>query len=79
MCTEQELSSLFGIMIDAMGLPPSGLLAQEDMSLTRSNAYMLDLIKRAGMSVAYNVQQRNFPKELFQVRMYAVRPATATA
>ncbi|MEW5307003.1 MAG: hypothetical protein WDW38_011241 [Sanguina aurantia] len=46
----------------------------EDKSLTRSNAYMLRLFEQADMQVMYNLKQRGFPKELFEVRMYALRP-----
>lgn len=47
---------------------------KDDNSLTRSNAYMLDLFQRSRLSVAYNIKQRNFPKELFDVRMYVLKP-----
>ena len=52
-------------------------LQQEDSSLTRSNSYMLDLFRRTGFTLLSNVQQREFPRELFQVRMYALRPRAA--
>uniref|UniRef100_A0A7S0YQQ1 Alpha N-terminal protein methyltransferase 1 n=1 Tax=Polytomella parva TaxID=51329 RepID=A0A7S0YQQ1_9CHLO len=45
----------------------------DDSSLTRSNEYMLKLFERANMQVLYNIKQRNFPKELFEVRMYVLR------
>lgn len=51
---------------------------KDDNSLTRSNTYMLDLFNRAGMSVQFNIKQRNFPKELFEVRMYVLRPAQSS-
>lgn len=69
------------------GLKPSGLVVikenicdqgfivdPEDSSVTRSDAYMLDLLKRAGYTVMGSALQRNFPKGLFKVRMYAARP-----
>ena len=69
------------------GLKPGGLIIvkenicqdgfvvdKDDSSLSRSNAYMLQLFEAAGMQVLYNVQQRNFPKELYKVRMYALQP-----
>lgn len=46
---------------------------QEDASLTRCNAYMLQLFARANMQVLLNVQQRKFPKDLFKVRMYVLK------
>ena len=42
--------------------------AQEDSSLTRSDAYFLDLIRRAGYMLLGSALQRNFPKGLYQVR-----------
>ncbi len=53
------------------------IVDKEDSSLTRSNAYMLELFEKAGMTVAYNIKQRNFPKELLDVRMYVLKPAKA--
>ncbi|GFR43413.1 hypothetical protein Agub_g4494 [Astrephomene gubernaculifera] len=71
----------------AAGLKPDGLIFvkenickegfvvdKDDSSLTRSNTYMLDLFERAGVQVLYNVKQRNWPKELFEVRMYVIKP-----
>ncbi|KAK9801358.1 hypothetical protein WJX73_009936 [Symbiochloris irregularis] len=70
------------------GLRPGGIIVlkenictkgfvvdKEDASLTRSNAYLLQLFSRAKMQVLLNVQQRKFPKDLFKVRMYALKPA----
>jgi protein N-terminal methyltransferase len=50
---------------------------KDDNSLTRSNAYMMDLFARAGLSVAYNIKQKNFPKNLFEVRMYVLKVPAA--
>lgn len=47
---------------------------KDDSSLTRSNTYMLDLFRQANMQLLYNVKQKNFPKELFEVRMYVLKP-----
>mmetsp|Transcript_7721 Transcript_7721/g.16654 ORF Transcript_7721/g.16654 Transcript_7721/m.16654 type:complete len:257 (-) Transcript_7721:416-1186(-) len=47
---------------------------KDDSSLTRSNTYMLELFGKSNMEVLYNVKQKNFPKELFEVRMYVLRP-----
>ena len=44
------------------------LTVQEDSSLTRSDAYFLDLIERAGYVVTGSALQRNFPKGLFKVK-----------
>lgn len=40
----------------------------------RSDAYMLELFDKAGLEVVTSSKQRNFPKELFEVRQYALRP-----
>lgn len=69
------------------GLKPGGLVVvkenicssgfihdKEDSSLTRSHQYMLELFKSAGMTLVSSAQQRNFPKDLFQVHMYALKP-----
>ena len=48
---------------------------KEDSSLTRSDEYMLELFtNKCGAKVLLNMKQRNFPRELFDVRMYAIRP-----
>ncbi|EFJ52851.1 hypothetical protein VOLCADRAFT_55463 [Volvox carteri f. nagariensis] len=86
--TDVDFVSLFQRAV--AGLKPDGLifvkenickegfvLDKEDSSLTRSNAFMLELFQRAGVQVLYNVKQRNWPKELFEVRMYVVKPRTA--
>ena len=44
-------------------------LMQEDSSLTRSDAYFLDLLKQADYVVTGSAVQRNFPKGLFKVRV----------
>ncbi|KXZ52012.1 hypothetical protein GPECTOR_10g1034 [Gonium pectorale] len=83
--TDVDFLSLF--QRAAEGLQPDGLIFvkenicregfvvdKEDSSLTRSNAYMLELFERAGVQVLYNVKQRNWPKDLFEVRMYVIKP-----
>lgn len=42
-------------------------LMQEDSSLTRSDAYFLDLLKQADYVVTGSAVQRNFPKGLYKV------------
>ncbi|GIL67244.1 hypothetical protein Vafri_20686 [Volvox africanus] len=82
--TDADFVSLFERA--ARGLKPDGLIFvkenickegfvvdKEDSSLTRSNTYMLELFQRAGVQVLYNVKQRNWPKELFEVRMYVLK------
>ena len=55
---------------------------QEDSSLTRSDAYFLDLRKRADYVVTGSAVQRNFPKGLYKasvalsVPYYMIIPST---
>ncbi len=55
---------------------------QEDSSLTRSDAYFLDLLKRADYVVTGSAVQRNFPKGLYKasvalsVPYYMIIPST---
>ena len=50
------------------------VILQEDKSLTRSHGYMQKLFAEAKMQLKFSSQQRNFPKELFAVHMYALQP-----
>ena len=50
------------------------IFVQEDSSLTRSNAYMQKLFTRSGMQLKYSAKQKDFPKELYAVHMYALQP-----
>ena len=50
------------------------IVDKEDSSLTRSNAYMLDLFEKANLTLLQSVKQKNFPKELFDVRLYCLKP-----
>ncbi|KAK9902710.1 hypothetical protein WJX75_003523 [Coccomyxa subellipsoidea] len=74
------------------GLKPGGILVikenvcergfivdPEDSSVTRSDAYLLDLLERAGYTLRGSALQRNFPKGLFKVRMYAAQPKVQTS
>lgn len=67
-------AALHKLQFNSSHVGATGLALQEDSSLTRSNAYMLQLFARAQMQIVLNVQQRKFPKDLFKVRMYVVRP-----
>lgn len=46
----------------------------EDSSVTRSDEKFQKLFKEAGLKIVAMEVQRGFPKELFPVRMYALRP-----
>ena len=74
----------------AAGLKPGGVvfvkennakegfvLDTEDSSVTRSHKYLMHLFEdeeNLGWEVVEHRLQRDFPQELFKVRMYAVRP-----
>ncbi|PVI05001.1 hypothetical protein DM02DRAFT_517585 [Periconia macrospinosa] len=45
-----------------------------DSSVTRSDEKFRDLFKKAGLKVVAADLQRGFPRDLFPVRMYALRP-----
>jgi protein N-terminal methyltransferase len=47
---------------------------EEDSSVTRSDDKFRTLFERAGLKVVATEQQRGMPKELFPVRIYALRP-----
>jgi protein N-terminal methyltransferase len=50
------------------------IVDKDDSSVTRSHDYFLTLFARAKLSVLKVKLQRNFPSELFAVRMYALKP-----
>ena len=51
------------------------VLDTEDSSLTRSHKYFMHLFEdRLGWEVVKHRMQKDFPQELFKVRMYAVKP-----
>jgi len=49
---------------------------KEDSSVTRSHAHFCELFEKANLDVANVRVQKNFPKELFTVRAYLLRPRT---
>ncbi len=61
-----QLCRVYPARSTVLPLTSSGL--QEDSSVTRSDAYMLDLLERAGYTLLGSALQRNFPKGLFKAR-----------
>jgi len=51
------------------------VLDREDASVTRSHEHLKLLFEASGLKVIKEKLQTNFPKELFLVRMYTLRPA----
>jgi len=49
------------------------LVDKEDSSVTRSDAYLTNLFKTGGFDIVHKEYQKEFPQELFQVCMFAVR------
>lgn len=40
----------------------------------RSHQYMVELFERSELQLMHTALQKNFPKGLFKVRMYALKP-----
>lgn len=56
-------------------LTRSGFLVDaEDSSISRSDKYLKALFERAGLRLLHERRQLDFPKKLFPVKMYALRP-----
>ena len=71
----------------AKGLRPGGMVIlkentcrkgfvvdEEDSSVTRSDVYFQQLFKYSGFKIIRQEAQKDFPKELFRVKMYALQP-----
>ena len=52
---------------------PFRVADDDDASVTRSNEILLSIFARAGLRVVRNDVQHNFPRGLFEVRMYALQ------
>jgi protein N-terminal methyltransferase len=50
------------------------ILDSSDASVTRSHAYYTQLFEKAGLRLTHTALQKDFPKGLFKVRMYALLP-----
>jgi protein N-terminal methyltransferase len=60
-CVKENISS-DGFLVD-----------RQDSSLTRSDMHFKQVFHRAGCLLLLERQQQVFPKELFKVKMYALR------
>lgn len=49
------------------------IVDSDDCSITRSHGYYVELFRKAGLRIAHTALQKNFPKQLFKVRIYALR------
>jgi len=50
----------------------------EDSSITRPFAHFLSLFTRAGLKIVKYVKQKRFPKELYPVWCFALKPSEKT-
>lgn len=50
------------------------IIDEDDSSVTRTNRKFQTLFNKAGLTIVKEDIQRNFPEELFKVKMYALRP-----
>lgn len=62
-----------GLFILKENLAKNGfVLDKDDRSITRSDLYFKDLFSQCGLHIYMTKDQKGFPKELFQVKMYAL-------
>ncbi|KAL7632665.1 UNVERIFIED_CONTAM: hypothetical protein RMT77_016990 [Armadillidium vulgare] len=85
---DEDLEAFFKRLIP--GLKPNGVIVvkenlsgsgeveldEEDSSVARPESLLLKIFDRAGLKVIKNVLQRNFPKGLYEVRMFCLKPKT---
>lgn len=71
-----------------VGLNPRGLIVvkenvtstgevekdEDDSSVTRPDETLKEIFEQAGLDLVRDLKQQKFPKELYQVKMYALRP-----
>jgi len=50
------------------------VLDKEDSSVTRSDAYLVQLFRKAGLTIATSSVEDDLPDGLFVVRAYALKP-----
>lgn len=61
-------------------LTRSGFIVDnEDSSISRSDRYLKSLFDKAGLDVVREEKQTDFPRDIFPVKMYALRPRRDTA
>jgi protein N-terminal methyltransferase len=86
--TDDDLVDLFksckkglkegGLIIVKENICTSGFIVdREDNSLTRSHAYWMGLFARANVSVVMSMKQKDMPEQLYQVKMYVLRPKSS--
>lgn len=67
-----------GVIVVKDNVARSGFLVDKvDSSVMRSDRYMRSLFDQAGVQVVKHAKQTDFPKDIYPVRMYALRPFAA--
>ena len=67
------------LVVKENGCSKGFVVDDEDRSLTRSPVYMRSLFARAGAACVKEARQRDFPRDLFAVKMFALRPLLGKA
>lgn len=62
------------IVVKENNAPSEDVYDETDSSVTRSNATFQKLFQQAGLKLIATELQRGLPRELFKVRMYALKP-----
>lgn len=62
------------IVVKENNAPDADVFDETDSSVTRSNASFQRLFKEAGLKLIATELQKGLPRELFKVRMYALKP-----
>merc|ERR1712037_204194 len=84
--TDEDLVAFFKRA--KVGLNPRGLIVvkenvtstgevekdEDDSSVTRPDETLKEIFEQAGLDLVRDLKQQKFPKELYQVKMYALRP-----
>lgn len=47
---------------------------EDDSSVTRPDEKLKEIFEQAGLELLRDLKQQKFPKEIYQVKMYALRP-----
>ena len=65
-----------GLIVIKENVTSSGEVEMDhtDSSVTRPISVLLDLISRSGLRVVKDQKQQRFPKDLYEVRMLAMKP-----
>lgn len=64
-----------GVIVIKDNVARSGFLVdKDDSSVMRSDRYMRSLFDQAGLQVIKHARQTDFPKDIYPVRMYGLRP-----